>query len=652
MSESKQTGKPAAEPQVDVKPGAGETFKPQFERVMRVFNEMLDSYERENPDWLNTWTLRLIYGAVYSLKTYLEDPKDTGISWEFPAAELRYPFEFDWETLDKGGWESLRAKRGDLTLFRVTTEDLKDADRLAGKLAEGFIQTGTRFVFEVLAGGNPTVDPLEVAVVMDGEKTGLLLSDGLYRKLGKLPERRRQRAMSKLAERGAEFNYRFDLSINPDGAKTYRARGTLLVKFNPFVIDRGERRAYYRTFVGLFLKGLPAQLTPDKWSKETKRALSEELLGKFLKGLQEQIPEEKFPELPPEAILKPQVKAASRKTALVKVGLHAERQKFGEIPRPNLPSLFAEPEIKAAAEERGIEVVGMDITAAENKAWFACLTLLAETDYQGNLPSRELAGQSNSFLYSGSVPVLRFETAEYLRRYGVGGRETGRRGFEFNANERAEALKALRALNDKRFLFYYRRRYWTKDGREQFQVIKTVRPLLTITEGYEALTRAESEAVISGETSPETEQKLTTIAIEPAPIVVDQIKSYFVLKPANCYQEVKLVAPHASKYVYRLIDYLIVEAELLRRRKEPLVIEISLKALAYKLRMNAWIDSRSWRQIRGSLSKCYEIAKRLGYLQSYETVQGKTRELERLVLNPEKFRHSKTPALPEQSPQP
>ena len=140
---------------------------------MKIFENLLDSYERENPEWIQATSLRLVHDAVYSLKTYLEAPGDTAISWELPAAELRYPFEADWKGIDKGGWESLGTEQPGVTLFSVTAEDLKDEERLTDKLAKGFVQTQARFVFEVLAGGNPLVDPLEVAVYLDGDKEGL-----------------------------------------------------------------------------------------------------------------------------------------------------------------------------------------------------------------------------------------------------------------------------------------------------------------------------------------------------------------------------------------------------------------------------------------------------------------------------------------------
>jgi hypothetical protein len=131
------------------------------------------------------------------------------------------------------------------------------------------------------------------------------------------------------------------------------------------------------------------------------------------------------------------------------------------------------------------------------------------------------------------------------------------------------------------------------------------------------------------------------IAIEPCPILVDQIDNYFLLKPANYREEIALKVRQwkVSKYTYLFIDYLMAQAELKRRAHEPLVLRKTIEELAYKLRMDYWIKSRKWKNVRGSLNKSYKIAKDLGYLLDYKTVPGRTvpEEMEELTLNPEKF---------------
>jgi hypothetical protein len=165
-------------------------------------------------------------------------------------------------------------------------------------------------------------------------------------------------------------------------------------------------------------------------------------------------------------------------------------------------------------------------------------------------------------------------------------------------------------------------------------------------QGWEALTKQEDELLDSGQATQETDKKLKVIAIEPCPILVDQIDTYFVLKSASCYQEIKLLVPHASKYVYLFIDFLLSEVakrEIASKGKgnQNWVMERNYKTLDHNLRMDSWIKTRNWKLIRGRLKKCYETAKRLGYLLDYKTIQGATQELEKLTLNPEKFRKVK-----------
>ena len=289
--------------------------------------------------------------------------------------------------------------------------------------------------------------------------------------------------MRQLAERGEELNFRFDMSVNPDepkAGKPYPLRGTVSVKFNPFVIDRGERQADYPVFVGVAFKGLRAGFTPDKWSESLKRSISEGLLGNLLKGLLGQIPETKTP----PAIPQPQVKAKSRETPLVKVPLHAEGQKFGRVPTPAQRSLFEEPEVKRQADEWGIEVVGIDATKAQENALFALQRLFADTDYQGNRAGKDYDNEirANPFKFSGTTPILEFTPAQYLEAYGLNRTETPRGWLEFSHAEKSEALQALQDLGNKRFLFYFERKY-KKDGEWRSELIKVVAPLIVMSGG-------------------------------------------------------------------------------------------------------------------------------------------------------------------------
>jgi hypothetical protein len=323
-------------------------------------------------------------------------------------------------------------------------------------------------------------------------------------------------------------------------------------------------------------------------------------------------------------------------------------QKFGSTPKKqgSLFELLPKPldeEVNKDIFEYQIEVIGIDDTKSQNQALFAIQKLLNDTGYKGNTDGKTLKGEDNSFKFMGYLPMIKFTPAQYLEAYGTGKRETARGRLEFNANERTEALKALRELSTKKYLFYYKRKYW-KDGKEVYDLITTVRSLFNVVEGYESLDKAEVD-LIQNNKRDSVDEKLGFIVIEPCPLLIDQIDTYFVLKPANYYQEIKLLVGRASRHATLFIDYLITEVtkkEISAKGNEiSWNIELNYKTLAYKLRMNKYLETNQTKRVRKELEKCYDIAQKLGYLLEYKTIDGKTKELEQLVLNPEKFRRIK-----------
>ena len=238
------------------------------------------------------------------------------------------------------------------------------------------------------------------------------------------------------------------------------------------------------------------------------------------------------------------------------------------------------------------------------------------------------------------LPVLRITPAQYLKVYGVKKYKTSRGKKEFSGRESERALKALYDLSVKRCLFYYERKHWKKkkgNFEEIYDLICTIKPLIDMREGYEDLTKQERDKVKSGEHVKENDIKPKYLEIVPCPILIDQINTYYVLKPANCYQEIELLFPRASKFVYRFINYLFTQASIKSRKKTGWTIEINYLKLAYKLRMNNYIKSRQKKRIKEVLGRCYEIADKLNYLLSYEHVPGVKEEKELIKLNPEKF---------------
>ena len=311
------------------------------------------------------------------------------------------------------------------------------------------------------------------------------------------------------------------------------------------------------------------------------------------------------------------------KQEFAKLPLHAELQKFPKK-QWEQDSFWDKltPNAQSQMAEKDINTVGLNLSKAENKALFAVMKISSRTGFAST--------------------TLKVLTTEYLEAYGVGKKQTTRNKVEFNRGERDEAMKAMDSLNDRQHFLWYEKMHFNK-GEAKVDVVTTFRSLINLTKLHKDMTLPERDALVSGDSSSATQERLTHLQIELAPILVDQIHTYFVLKPANCYDEIKLLVGNASEYVYRFVDYLF--AEMAKREcsskgvgNRNWKIEINDRKLARTLRMDAWERNRKWKQIHNSLQNCYGVAKELGYLKSFETVEGVTASKEVLVLNPEKFK--------------
>lgn len=590
-----------------------EETKARAQRFMDTFGDFLDKYEEANPEWMRIGLLQILYGAIENLKRVIEDPAEKEITWESPLTELRYPVEADWEKVEP-------------LYFRLEAADLEDAERLQAAFAKGFMSVKEVYILRQLT--------REILVILKGGKVYYKVPLALDKKLDKLPKKDRARRIERIIKPVTKIT-RFPLYDIPLTGKR-RMKGYLAFQFNPCVLNVDEKRAYYPIVIGLEFRGLRP--------KEADAGTVSDILKALLQGTEEAIPKEDlaFWERPrPEPTARP----VTKETPPVKASLHTELQKFGHKPDPRQPGLFDRflDDTRKEIEKKDVDVIGIDITPAQEQALFGLQTLLTRTNYKGNLPGEMI--DDRGFKFKGHLPALEFTPAQYLEAYGLKKSLTGRGKEEYDGKDRAEALQALVDLAKKQVLFVYKTEYrvenpLTKKRELRIDRIETIATLIKIIRGWEALTKKEDALLDKGTHTGATDEKLKAIAIEPAPILVQDIDSYFVLKPANYIQEINLRYPwpnRPSRFTLGLINWLITQAELKRRKRQPLVIETSLETIAYALRMEAWIKGRQTKRIREIITKGYRIAQELGYLLSYSTVQGQTKELERLELNPEKF---------------
>jgi len=613
-----------------------ETLQTKFEAFTSVFNELLGRFLKANPRY-GVHFYRIVHDALYSLKTYIEDPKEKDINWENPYCELQYPVTVTGEALESppeiafSFWE------------KITDTELEDREKTLRRLAEGIYNTKSNTIFSDLTNG--------VITIKQGGKYALRLPLKQEKKIARLPEKKREKELTRLSA-GYTFDSKGDPQVAITDTDTGRERNckvSVVLQFLPLVIDQDEKKAYFPVLTGLKCSGYP----PAKWSRGAQEGFWEQLLQTVKDNAPQEQPwiEGMKPRGWETLFSSPIVKPALRETELIRAGLHAELQKFPTTLPSKQLSIFEKLgwEAKRSVKEQGVEVIGIDLSPAQRQAFNAIQTLLSRTDYKGNLPPKELNGQ-NGFGFRGPLPTLHFSPSQYLDAYGVKKYRTARGKEEYSGEHRREALQALKDLNIKQHLFVYKRRYWVDAPKgkqvERIDRLETVAPLIKIIQGWEDLTPQEDKQLDRGEATSATDKKLHHITIRPAPIVVDQIDSYFVLKPATYLQEIRFKYPRASKYLLSFVDFLMAQAELRRRearnqKKRPnLTIRRKYRTLARELRMDSWIKTRNWKQIRTRLKRCYEDAKSLGYLLDYKITPGQE-EIVDLTLNPDKFEQIK-----------
>jgi len=582
-------------------------FKDRFKKFRDAFGFFTDKYEEANPEWMKVALLQILYQAVENLKRAIEDPEEKEITWEAPFTELRYPAQADWEKVEP-------------QYFHVTAEDLEDPERLKETFYKGFMTVKEVYVLRQVT--------REILVILKGGKGFYKVPLSLDKKLAKLPKKERARRIERILKPITKVSRLGPLYDIPLAGKR-RAKAYLVIQLNPCVLDVDAKEAYYPIVIGLEFRGIRPEDIDAEIRAEFWKAL--------LQGAEEAIPKENL------AFLKrpgtePTARPVTKEAPPVKVGLSLELQKFGH--RPKQLGLFDSllDDMRKEITEKSIDVIGLDISQAQNQALFAIQKLLNDTNYLGNIPGKNI--ESQGFSFKGFLPALQFTPAQYLEAFGLKKKKTARGWEEYSGEERRQALQALADLT-KPYLFVYKQTYYKETGKGKREPvidrIEKISPLILITKGWEALTKKEDAGIDKGTPTEATDEKLKAIAIEPAPIVVKGIDKFFLLKPANYAEEIKFLCPHASKFVYRFVDWLIAQAELKRRKGRPLVIEENFEEIAYHLRMDAYIKSNQGKRIRQIINKCYQAAKDLGYLKSYGTVRGQTKDLERLELKPEKF---------------
>jgi hypothetical protein len=298
----------------------------------------------------------------------------------------------------------------------------------------------------------------------------------------------------------------------------------------------------------------------------------------------------------------------------IKITAHSALLKFGS--QSDFIPQLKDTDIGRDAIAKGITTIGFDLTYAQERALHAIQVLLYQTDYKGNMPS-VIPAKNARYHFPDSLPVLRIKTAEYLVAYGVDKSKTYR-GMEFSAQGSRVAKNALRdlAMNERLIVYEKSREEKNKDYRH----VEDIAPLIAL------------EILNGGK----------ALQIIPNPVLVDQVDSYFLLRPINIFD----LIPGKDVVAVRFIEYLMHQGEMKRRdehagESHSWEIRIQQEGLAWKLRLGAVVRARKKTELRTRMNALYELGITLGYLDSYAVDQQGTkgRILEVLNLNPNKFRN-------------
>jgi len=311
----------------------------------------------------------------------------------------------------------------------------------------------------------------------------------------------------------------------------------------------------------------------------------------------------------------------------VSVGLHAELHKFGNVESRD---------IQNAQEEYQVKTVGMKLSITQKRALFAVQIIMCRKISTGEISYKDV--YDDVFSFTGSIPSMKIKPAEFLDAYGAKRIKTKRGSMEFSGEERRQAMKALYSLKETKYLFVYKRKYWTEKGIEQIDRIQTYSSLIKIIDGWQALSISEDSSLDRAQNTAHSDRK-KVIIIKLSAILIDQIDSFYMLKSPSHYLNIKKVSQQKSIYVYSFIDWLFIQAEFIRRnKKRAWVIEINEIKLAKTLRMDSYLKNRKMSKVKSILKKCFDDALELKFLRKVDFRSNGQSKIT-LYLNKEEFIH-------------
>lgn len=303
--------------------------------------------------------------------------------------------------------------------------------------------------------------------------------------------------------------------------------------------------------------------------------------------------------------------------AVYKAPVETERQKFGQKEARQLELLFDD-DIDREIEEREVEVNGLDFSVSQDKAFEALQKLLAQTNYQGDpeAPEKSTYDENRGGTYK--LPGVFIKWTDYYEAYGL----TRKKDGKYRGKQKKKAKEALKDLTQPW-------RITVKDIEEDKKVAWET-PLINLTWEYENNSDIENQ----------TEDKRLLIRYKP--LFIDKIdrdnkgKGFYLFKPYDLHEEIneavgsKRYSGAIPRFIWWLnsIDYEANYNEDYDYRKDP--HKIGKEKLAYRLRLDTYVEARQWSILNERIEQACEVAKEINFLLQYEIEE----KMVKLWLNP------------------
>jgi len=242
-------------------------------KAQSILRKLSDVYEEKEPDWFPLTLLEILRGALRALREAIEDPDESGVTWEFPQAVVLYPVEWDWKSDD---W-----KAASWTLADLTRESLPDT------LKETFLSLRNLYALELVTKG--------AGRRKSGDNYEPILRHDVRADFHELPEEDRTAALQALyspetlggtcreipgsggeVELVTEWSEKAGAVLFPGEHNGKAFSVALSAAFFPLVVDMDAREANYPIGIGLDFKG-PEDIAPGTWDKDSQRGFWEGL---------------------------------------------------------------------------------------------------------------------------------------------------------------------------------------------------------------------------------------------------------------------------------------------------------------------------------------------------------------------------------------